>query len=75
MLDKTQVPIEIWITISMGLGMILLFFLGLISWFIKRYLDDDKEQKRELAEAVVGIRLIVERHDADIENIKKATKL
>lgn len=62
---------EYYTKLTVGLITVLAIMGGMITFFIKRYLDDDKEFKREIKDAFLELKELVIRHDQDIAAMKK----
>lgn len=66
-----QVPNWAWVAYSVGAGVIISLLFGVLVWFLRSFLQDNKESWKEIRDAVGDMVKVTTKHDIQIFEIQK----
>src|SRR6187549_3278235 len=66
-----DIPTWAWGLLFMGAGIIITGLFTVLVWFLRRFLDDNKESWKEIKEAVGDLVKVTTKHDTKIFELEK----
>jgi uncharacterized membrane protein YccC len=66
-----DIPVWAWVLLFIGAGIIIGLLFAVLVWFLKRFLEDNKESWKEIREVVSDMVKVTTKHDTQIFEIQK----
>lgn len=66
-----KIPVWAWVLMFLGGALIIGLLFAVLVWFLKRFLEDNKESWKEIRDAVGDMVKVTTKHDIQIFEIQK----
>ncbi len=66
-----DIPAWFWLLLFLGGGVVIGSLLTILVWFLKRFLEDNKESWKEIKNAVANLVTVTTKHDSKLFELEK----